>query len=169
MAKTNAVTIDNYTVEAHERYATDQSILDLTLISDANQIPRHLEIANSESTIASKWEELFETNINKHPFATFAPPPRFNLMRNRFFSYAISPEFDWVENEENEEDEEQQQREKQQVEEYKEKILSKKSKSMPIALLEKDRSALFNLLDSIQMLNGFLKEVHARKLQYQKG
>ncbi|MBS0629806.1 MAG: DUF5399 family protein [Verrucomicrobia bacterium] len=166
MAKTNAVTIDNYQIEAHERYATDQSLLDVSYLSDANLIPRHFEIANSESTISSKWEELFETNISKHPFATFAPPPKFNLMRNRFFSYVISPEFDWVENEQ---DEEKEQREKKQLEEYKEKILSKKSKSTPIALLEKDRSALFNLLDSIQMLNGFLREVHARKLQYQKG
>lgn len=166
MAKTNAVTIDNYHIEAHERYAADQSQYEVGFLSEANQIPRHLEIANSESTISSKWEELFETNINKHPFATFAPPPRFNMMRNRFFSYVISPEFDWVENEDEEEKEEQ---EKKQLDEYKEKILAKKSKSTPAALLEKDRSALFNLLDSIQMLNGFLREVHARKLQYQKG
>lgn len=166
MAKTNAITIDNYAVEAHERYATDQSLFDASYLADANMIPRHFEIANSESTLASKWEELFETHLNKHPFATFAPPPKFNMMRNRFFSYVISPEFDWVEEEA---DEEKDQKEKKQLDEYKEKILSKKSKSTPIALLEKDRSALFNLLDSIQMLNGFLREVHARKLQYQKG
>ncbi len=166
MAKANAVTIDNYKMEAHERYATDQSLFDVSYISEANLIPRHFEIANSESTITTKWDELFETNINQHPFANFAPPPKFNLMRNRFFSYVISPEFDWVENEE---DEEKDQQEKRQLEEYKEKILAKKSKSTPIALLEKDRSALFNLLDSIQTLNGYLREVHARKLGCQKG
>jgi len=167
MAKSIAVTIDNYNVDAHERYANDQSLFESSYISESGLIPHHFEIANSESTISTKWEELFETNLNKHPFASFAPPPRFNFMRNRFFTYAISPEFDWVEKDE--EQEEKERKERQQLEEYKEKILSKKSKTVPIALLEKDRSALFNLLDSIQMLNGFLREVNARKLQYQKG
>lgn len=168
MARTNAVTIDNYNVEAHERYATDQSLLDFTFIKESNIIAPHFEMAGGQSTIASKWDELFETHLNKHPFALFAPPPKFSGMRNRFFSYAISPEFDWVEADEDA-DEEKQRKEQKKLEEYKEKIQSKKSKSTPIALLEKDRTALFNLLDSIQMLNGFLREVHARKLQYQKG
>jgi len=167
MAKTNAITIDNYAVEAHERYATDQSLYEMKYISEANLIPRHFEMAGNQSTITSKWDELFETHLNKHPWANFDPPPKFNLMRNRFFSYVISPEFDWFEDEED--DEEKEKHEKRRLEEYKEKIGSKKSQLIPIALLEKDRTALFNLLDSIQSLNGLLREVHARKLQYQKG
>jgi len=71
---TEAITIDNYDIKAHERYATDQAALELTLIQDANLIPQHLEAAVGESTLASKWEELFEIHLHRHPFANFVPP-----------------------------------------------------------------------------------------------
>ncbi len=162
------VTIDNYDMKTHERYATDQSTVDLKYIEDSDFIPTHFLLARGESTITSKWEELFETHLHRHPFATFIPPSGFSIMRNRFFSHSISPEFDWANTEDNE-DEDTNEDERQYVEEYKEKILSEKSKTIPAAIFEKDKNALLNLFDSIEMLNGFLKEVHARKLQYQKG
>lgn len=161
-----AVTIDNYDVATHERYAVDKESYHAHFLIDASEIPRHSNLALTESSILSKWEELFETNELRHPFAAFAPPPGYASMRNRFFSHAVSPEFDWTE----EEDEDEQEKEEQRyVEAYKERIRKKRSKLMPIALLEKDRDALLNLFDSIQLLNGYLREIHGRKLQYQKG
>ena len=164
-----ALTIDNYGVNIHERYAQDCATLDTTYTKDANLIPAHFETAAREATITTKWEELFETHLHRHAFATFAPPPRYAMMRNRFFSYAISPEFDWVEDADEENEEEQRKEEKKRAEEYKKKIQAKQSKEMPVALFERDRTALLKMIDSIQLLNGFLREVHARKLQYQKG
>ena len=75
MAKANAVTIDNYKIEAHERYATDQSLFDVSYISDANLIPRHFEIADSESTITTKWDELFSQHQPTPILPTFVPLP----------------------------------------------------------------------------------------------
>lgn len=90
-------------------------------------------------------------------------------MRNRFFSYSISPDFDWIENAHEEDEEKQRKEEEHQAEKYKKKIQAKTTIMMPIALFEKDRSALLNLIDSIQSLNGLIREIHARKIQYQKG
>lgn len=159
-----AVTIDNYNMGVHERYAVDRESYDRTFLVDASEIPRHSNLATTESSIKSKWEELFETNEKRHPFAAFAPPPGFASMRNRFFSHAISPEFDWAK-----EDETADEEEAQYVEAYKEKIASQRSSLIPMALFENDKTALLNLFDSIQLLNGIIREIHGRKLQYQKG
>lgn len=167
---TKALTIDNYGVPAHQRYATDQLNLDLTLIHDASLIPVHSDAAVGKSTLASKWEELFETHLHRHPFANFCPPPRYMMMRNRFFSYAISPEFSWLDQEEAEDgDEEEKKEEQREAEIYKKKIQEKGSDVVPSALFEKERSTLLKLIDAIQSLNGLIKDIHARKLQYQKG
>ncbi|NGX39910.1 MAG: hypothetical protein KR126chlam1_01248 [Chlamydiae bacterium] len=165
---TNAVTIDNYDVKTHERYAVDQGAYETKYIDEANLIPRHFEIPGSKSSFASKWEELFEVHLGIHPWALFDSPPRFGNRRNRFFSYCISESFDWVEDTE-EDEEEQKKEEKRQIEAYKRKIQKKKAKHLPLAIFERDQKALLSLFDSIESLNSLLRHVHARKLQYQKG
>lgn len=166
-----AVTIDNYSQEIHERYASDQLKHDPTFLRDASEIPTHFNAAVTKTGTITKWEELFEIHLHKHPFASFFPPPRYEKMRNRFFNHSLSPEFDWMESNEDEEKEREKEKEhaRQLAKLYKKKILSKGTQAIPLALFEKDRSALLNLIDSIQLINGFLKEINARKLQYQKG
>lgn len=154
-----AVTIDQYDPSVHERYAIDQSRYDPAFLQSAGEIPAHLEIAASEAVIASKYEELFKLGYVGAPFASFFPPPKYRKMRNRFFKHSISPDFDWDVCEEDEDI----------AEELKEQLLAQMSALMPIALFEQDRSSLVDLIDSITLLNGWLKHVHARRLQYQKG
>jgi len=164
------VTIDNYDVKVHERYAEDQKKLDLTYVKESGHIHPHLESPLAEAAINAKWEELFGTFSHRHPWAQFAPPPMYGRMRNRFFSYILSSAFPWVKvDEEREEEDEEKRREEHQLNQYRKQIKAKKSKSLPMALLEKDRTALLNLLDSIQDLNGLLREINSHKLQYQKG
>lgn len=165
----NAITIDNYDVKIHQRYAVDQANYDPKFLCDASEIPTHFEIVSTKGNLVTKWEELFEIHLHHHPFASFTPPPHFAMMRNRFFSYRISPEFDWGHSEDEEQDEEERKKEEQQAEVYKNKIKAKKSKMMPLALFERDQTALLKLIDSIHLLNGFLREITTRKLQYQKG
>lgn len=163
------LTIDNYDIKIHERYASDQQALDRTYTIDTT-IHSHFEIPINGSTVSSKWEELFETDIHHHPWATFSPPAEYGTLRNKVFSYSLSASFDWHDLEKEEEgEEEKEEEENERMKKYKNQISQKKSKSIPTAILEKDRSALLNLLDSIQLLNSFLREVHSRKLQYQKG
>jgi len=164
----NVVTIDNYDVKTHERYAIDQKRLTPELIKDAGLVSPHFEIPDGESSISSKWEELFGTNLHIHPWARFTTPPRYALVHKRYFSYSLSSNFDWIDADE-EDEEKQREEEEKLVENYKKKIKAKQSKRIPTAILEKDRMSLLKMIDSIQSLNGFLREIHARKLQYQKG
>lgn len=164
----NAVTIDNYDIRFHERYASDQTQLDPIFITDANRVHTHSESARSPVTIFSKWTELFEVHLANHPWAMFLPPPQDHMMRNRFFYYALSPQFHWTHDDE-QDNEQQEKEEEQHVDGYKKKIFAKKSKSLPMAILEKDRTTLLNLIDQMHLLNGLLRDIHARKLQYQKG
>ena len=163
------LTIDNYGVAVHERWAKDQEVLEQVFIRESGYIPAHLDIAALEKSLLSKWEELFELDSWRHTFAHFAPPPEYNLMRNRFFNHAISEEFDWAEEADDEDEEEQRREDEQQAGKYKKAIQKTQKGAMPVALFEKERSNLLHLIDSIQLLNGFMREVHARKLQYQKG
>lgn len=149
------VTIDNFDVRFHERYAIDQGLIDRTFVDDS-LIPPHLSIAGSQSSFASKLEELFETDEAVHPFANFCMPPGFATARNRFFSFAISIQFEW-------------QSQQAKAQEYREAVLTQRPQGLPPALLERDRSALLNLIDSVERLNGFLQRIHGKKLEYQKG
>lgn len=166
-----AITIDNYNVRFHERYAQDQLQLDTKFITEAKLVPTHVESARSRSNIFSKWTELFEVHLSIHPFATFTPPPKDHLMRNRFFYYALSPHFHWTNDDKHDEQmgKQQEKDEQEHVDEYKKKIFAKKSKHIPPTLLEKDQTALSNLIDQMHSLSGLLREIHAKKLQYQKG
>lgn len=165
----HAITIDNFDVTIHERYASDREALDRKYVDDAHR--SSFEIPGVQTGIYSKWEELFETNIHQHPWANFTPPPGYLMMRNRVFSYSLSSHFDWNEpDQEQEEEERENKKEKKKiVEEYKNKIKAKKPQHTPLALVEQDQKALLNLIDSINNLNGLLEEIHGRKLQYQKG
>lgn len=157
----SAVTIDNYNVGAHKRYADDQIAYDPSLLQETGDIAANSSVANGKERLLTKWEELFETHLQNHPFATFTPPPFFSKMRKRIFAHVLSPEFDWTEDDEKEE--------RRYAEKYRKMIKEKKARHMPLALFEKDKTAVLNLIDSIETLNGFLKEINARKLQYQKG
>lgn len=162
----NKITIDNYPIKTHQRYAQDQEDYEIKYVQEAALIPHHLEIASTTDPIQSKWDELFESLETLHPWATFAPPPEYALTRNRFFSFNLSPNFPWGSHTDDEEQEEE--TEDEEIVLHKKRIQEKKS-TQPAALIERDRSTLFNLLDTIKLLNGFLREIQSRKLQYQKG
>lgn len=163
------LTIDNYDVSVHERFAKDQEALEPVFLVESGKIPAHLDIAALDKSLLSKWEALFELDRHRHTFAQFAPPPRYSLMRNRFFSHVVSQEFDWAEEADEEDQEEQRKQEEKRAKLYKEKIKKTKCSTLPPLLFERERSHLLNLVDSIHLLNGFMREIHGRRLQYQKG
>ena len=168
-----AVTIDNFDVKVHERYAEDQQKLDLQFIHEYNQVGTHAEITSLSFLYGSKWAELFETHANNLPWAAFAPPPRYGLQPNRFFTSYIVPSLPWSDCEDQELDEEgenkEEQRRKQLWEEMRTLLLAIQADEQPVALFEQDKSALLNLVEQVKNLNRWLNEANARKLQYQKG
>ena len=169
--KMDAVTIDQMDIKVHERYALDQEKLDTSFIKDSALISHYSEVMGITSIYSSKWEELFEIHVGNLPWAAFSPPPKFHIQKNRFFSHRIIPSMDWADENEDEEKEEQQKEgaEVPKLNEIKRALIARKLGAEPLSLFEKDKTALINLLDSIKFLNCLLREINAKKLQYQKG
>lgn len=159
------ITIDQIGIDAHKRYAIDQETVESKYVTESSMIPPQLEIAGTSMIYSSKWEELFEMNGNNIPWAAFYPPPNYRTQRNKFFSHALTPNIPWSdENDDQEEGEEGEEEPKKQNESLN-ALLAELSKR----IVKSDESALLNLVQSIKMLNNLLKEVNAKKLQYQKG
>lgn len=165
----SSVTIADYDLSVHARYAKDIANLERQYIEGAEQIPAHIEVIRTKEAISSKWDDLFKTSANITPFANFSPPPLWEKTRNRFFSHVLSNKFDWADEQEEEEQEEQNKKEKNFIRAMKELIREKESALTPFALFERDRESILALLDSIELLNGYLRHIMARRLQYQKG
>ena len=162
------VTIDNLDLKDHVRWAQDQIALDTTFFIDASEIAHHPEILGMSMIYPSKFEELFELQRRNQHWAAFTPPDNFQLFRKRFFSYRVFPSIHWEEKEEGEE-------ESDFDEDHPElDLISAVAKIQALgnqtrAVFEKDKNAMLNLLESIQWINKLLKQINARKLQYQKG
>jgi len=169
-----AVTIDKFDIKIHERYAKDQLLLDPTYLKEASLIPPHSEVTGTSAIYASKWEELFEIQIRNLPWATFSPPPLYHIHAKRLFSYRLIPSLDLRDQEEDDAEQESQDEEQEEGQksfankEIVEKILGASSQKIT-PHVEKERSTLLSLVESIRHLDKMLKHVNARKLQYQKG
>lgn len=164
-----AVTIDQIGIEVHERYAKDQEALDSSYIREAAP---HSEVVGTSSIFASEWEKLFEASLCQHPWAVFVLPPNLaSLKRRRFFSFSLVPSLDGFSQDEKEGEKQQEEGEEkdQAFAEEKKRLMSVKIGHPSLASLERERSILFNLFASIEELNDLLREIHCRKLQYQKG
>lgn len=160
------ITIDQIGIDAHKRYAIDQESLDTHYITDATHISGQLEIAGTSMIYSSKWEELFEFNLNNTTWAAFLPPPNYRTQRNKFFSHSLIPGILWSESDDDEDLEED---ENTENERKKQNALIKNIIEVLSSRLKEDESALLNLIQSIKTLNSLLREVNAKKLQYQKG
>ncbi|HSW87194.1 MAG TPA: DUF5399 family protein [Rhabdochlamydiaceae bacterium] len=167
----NAVTIDKLDIKVHERYAQDQQKLDTSYIKESASIAPHSEIIGTSSIYSSKWEELFEIQAKNISWANFSPPPGYQFQARRFFSYLIAPSIPlWEEDQEEVESDTEEDKG-----EMKKSLLDlltsvKSDKKGGIShLIEKEKTILLNLFDSIKELNTLLKHINSRKIQYQKG
>jgi hypothetical protein len=158
----NAVTIDNFDIKVHERYAYDQEYLDPIFLNESSSIPQHSEINGTSSIYASKWEELFEIQLKNVPWACFLPPPKYTAQARRFFRYRIVPSLSFTDTEDEEDDENKEHP-------LLEQILNFKSPKTAYHSVENEKTVLLDLLTSIKDLNRWLIHVNSRKIQYQKG
>ncbi len=163
--KTKGITIDQLGIEIHNRWAADQEKLDAKYINESNFIPDHSEIAGTTPIYFSKWAEIFDIAPNYITWAAFVPPPDYEKQCNRFFSFDITPKFRWLEQEEDEEEE----KPKKQLDKIKRRLKSNKPAALHQTLVKRDQNALINLLDSMKSIHDLLREIQAKKLQYQKG
>jgi hypothetical protein len=160
-----AVTIDQLDIKDHVRWAQDQEGYDVSFIKESHLVAPHPEILGTSVIYPSKFEELFELQKRNLPWASFSPPKNFHMFSKRFFSYRLFPNIYWEEKEEEESSED----EDSNQDLIREVIRMKKKDNQTQSLFEKDKSAILNLLELIKWVNQLLKQINARKLQYQKG
>jgi hypothetical protein len=87
------------------------------------------------------------------------------MFSKRFFSYRLFPNIYW----DDEDEEEEQEEDDSKFDLIQEVIRVQKLGDQSHTLFEKDKSAILALLESIKWVNHLLKQINARKLQYQKG
>lgn len=167
-----AVTIDNLDRKYHERYAQDQELFDPVYSKESTDIPRHSEITGTSSIYSSKWEELFEIQLINISWGSFGPPPKYHVQSRRFFSYRIIPsiyvglEEEMQEEKQNDPDQENPLAESDLIQEV---LKIKATKRGTSHLVEKEKTAVLELLFSLKDLNTQLSQINSRKIQYQKG
>ncbi len=161
-----AVTIDQLDIKDHVRWAQDQEEYDVTFVKESQLVGQHPEILGTSVIYPSKLEELLELQKRNLPWACFSPPKNFHMFSKRFFSYRVFPNIFW---EDQEEEEEPSEEENENFDLIREVIRVKKLANQPESLFEKDKGTILSLLESIKWVNQLLKQINARKLQYQKG
>jgi hypothetical protein len=166
-----AVTIDQLDIKEHVRWAQDQESYDISFVKESHLVAPHPEILGTSAIYPSKFDELFELQKRNLPWATFAPPKNFHMFSKRFFSYRLFPNIYWEDEESQEEKGEKDSSEEKKANHdlIQEVIRIKKLGNQTPALFENDKSSILNLLESIKWVNHLLKQINARKLQYQKG
>ena len=161
-----AITIDQLDIKDHVRWAQDQEGYDISFVKESHLVAQHPEILGTSVIYPSKLEELFELQKRNLPWANFAPPRNFYMFSKRLFSYRLFPNIDW---EGEDDDDEEKKEEDDPFDLIQEVIRAKKLDHQSHSLFEKDKSAILALLESIKWVNQLLKQINARKLQYQKG
>lgn len=164
------VTIDKLDIKDHLRWAQDQEVLESAFVTEASLVAHHPEILGMSIIYPSKFEELFELQKKNQHWASFTPPPNFQLFRKRFFSYRLFPTIHWEDAEEKEgEDNDTQEDNTPELDLVRLIAQVTSQGARPSALFEKDKDTMLSLLESIKWLSKLLRQINARKLQYQKG
>lgn len=111
----------------------------------------------------SRFEELFDLQKKNQHWASFSPPKNFHLFGRRFFSYRLFPSIHWEDAKDSDEEE------VSPGQDLIRAILEIDKGNQTESLFEKDRTTMLGMLESIKWINQLLKQIHGRKLQYQKG
>jgi hypothetical protein len=162
-----AVTIDQLDIKDHVRWAQDQQEYDISFVNESHLVAPHPEILGTSVIYPSKFEELFELQKKNVPWAFFAQPRNFHLFGRRFFSYRLFPSIYWEDYDEEENDDSNEEPASDDL--IQEVLKIKKIPHQIQSLFEKDKSTILSLLEEIKGIDRMLRQINARKLQYQKG
>ena len=160
------VTIDNLDIKDHLRWAQDQEILDVGIVSESSIVAHHPEILGMSMIYTSKFDELLELQRNQH-WACFSPPQNFQLFKKGFFSHRLFPNIDWEDSNDSPSDGNKESETEVDLITVVQQV--KALDSQASILFEKDKDTMISLLESIQWIHQLLKLINGRKLQYQKG
>lgn len=161
------ITIDKLEIKDHVRWAQDQEALESVYVTEATTVAPHPQLVGLSAIYPSKFEELFELQKNNQHWASFCAPTDFSIFGKRFYTYRLFQSIHWDEPDDEEEDTEDE--DDPTTDLIQTVMRAQKAQGQSATLFEKDKSAMLNMLESIRWINQLLKQIHARKLQYQKG
>jgi hypothetical protein len=163
-----AVTIDRLDIKDHVRWANDQQEYDVSFVNESHLVAPHPEILGTSAIYSSKFEELFELQKKNISWAFFSQPKNFHMFSKRFFSYRLFPSIYLDDRDQDDGDQEKEDQDDKPCDLIKE-ILKLDAPHLKQSLLEKDKTVVLNLLNSIKEIDRMIRQVNGRKLQYQKG
>ncbi|WP_420421263.1 DUF5399 family protein [Simkania sp.] len=167
-------TIDNLGVETSVRWATDQELLDKSIIHEAPRISQQTVVDVHAPFYTSEFDLIFQTKQRHQQWAAFFAPPGYTTQKMRIFTYQIIPSLGT---------EEFQQAQMQKIKERCDlnKMKRKENKSADQAAgyawederdeeeEQKESKTLLDLLEYIHGLDSLLSAINARRSQYSKG
>jgi hypothetical protein len=162
-----AVTIDRLDIKDHVRWAQDQNEYDVSFVNESHLVAPHPEILGTSIIYPSKFEELFELQKKNVHWAAFTQPWNFHMFGRRFFSYRLFPSISWEDYDEEEQGDSEEESPSEDL--IQEVLKVEKLPDQTHSIFEKDKSTILSLLEEIKGIDRMLRQINARKLQYQKG
>jgi hypothetical protein len=164
-------TIDNLGIDASNRYAEDQKLLDKDLLQEARGIPRQTEVDVTVPYFASELELLLDLQTKVLPWAEFYAPLKYGEQKKRLFTYQVVPSLGSEDRQESQAQkilakikERAEKREKEKEDQQK-----KKPEKWEVEEEEKEKTILIALFTLLTSLDKFIIDINARRGQYQKG
>lgn len=161
-------TIDQLDIKNHVRWAEDQALLDIHLISESSEVRDQSAIFGTSLIYTSKLEEIINLGICYRPWAAFVPPNVHPLRLRSLFSYHLFPTIHW-EDEASEEEPDEANSKRFQRDLIKRILSWENRKPRQTAVFEKEKTAILSLLEAVKLLDQLLGQIKGRTLQYQKG
>lgn len=159
------VTIDQYDIKEHVRWAKDQTVRDSSLTHTPTLSSLYPDTGATSAIYSSELETLFEWERGMRPWATFSPPQNLFLFNRRFFSYRLFPHIQSIEEEDEEDDEQEERKDRGLMAQ----ILAVHGDKKPKALFEKDKRSILSLLEAVKEVDTMLAQIFSAMLRYQKG
>lgn len=160
-------TIDNLGIDTSTRYALDQQLKEEKLFQEIGKISPQMEIDIALPSFASEVDILLRSGATHTIWAHFFPPSRFAERRGRIFAYLLIPSLGSEEKKEL-----QMQKilaELQHIQLPSHENAEPWEQAVERAQEEKELHKLIALFKTLMLLNGFLVDINARRLQYQRG
>lgn len=159
------VTIDQYDIKEHVRWAKDQAVRDSSLIHTPTHSSLYPDAGATSAIYSSELEALFEWDRGMRPWASFFPPKNLFLFNKRFFSYRLFPHIQNTEEEDDEEEEQEERKDRGLMAQ----ILAIHADKKPKVLFEKDKRSILSLLEAVKEVDAMLAQIFSAMLRYQKG
>lgn len=166
-------TIDNLGMDTSVRYAKDKESLDLRLLDESKWLPPRLEVSVTKPYVPSDFDTLFSLSRTVQ-WASFAPPPDYEMQTRALFSYQLIPSIGTYEKQEADTEKLN----------YMENVFSKKKEDGKRGKREKrarseeereeeqeeaERQTLLALFKCIEKFDRTLSHINSRRNQYQRG